>query len=160
MRRIAAALLALSLLASACGGSADDAAAATTAPTTQSSTSSTFASEQSTTTTTIPELRIVDTVTEPPAWEEVEMVTSDDVTLEGRLWPGDERGVLVGHFANRSADAGPSLECPDGVFCNDVDNWMQVSGAFAREGYTVLAISFRNHGRSEGSYDLKAAPLD
>ncbi|MBT8196971.1 MAG: alpha/beta hydrolase [Acidimicrobiia bacterium] len=160
MRRLAAAFFALSLVATACGGGADDASAGTASPTTAAVTSSTFASEVSTTTTTIPELRIVDIAAEPPPWEDIELTTSDEVTLEARLWSGDARGVIVGHFANRTADAGTSLECPEGAFCNDIDNWMEVSGAFANEGYTVLAISFRNHGRSGGDYDLKAAPTD
>ena len=158
-RILLAAFAAFVLLLASCNS--DEPASTTTqaADTTEAATTEAPTTTEPTETTAAPFTRLVDLVAEPPAWEEVTITTEDGVDLYARYWPGGPTALLVGHDYSVTT-AGAYGQRPD----QSSEVFIQFTGTFAREGYTVLSPDFRGHGQSGGEFrpqdgviDLKAA---
>jgi alpha/beta superfamily hydrolase len=147
------------LTLASCNG--DDPATVTTRAADSSASTSTEspATTEPVETTTAPFTRLIDLVAEPPAWQDVTITTEDGVDLYARYWPGGPIALLVGHDYSVTT-AGAYGQRPD----QSSEVFIQYTGTFAREGYTVLSPDFRGHGQSGGEFrpqdgviDLKAA---
>ncbi len=156
-RRVLAHALALVVLLAACStdradepgapsnGGSDSAAAEVTTTTSPFSTT--------TTTSTIPP-RLIPLLDEPPAFEEVALLTSDDLELYAKYWPGGPVAVLAGHDFYTTSDA------DDGVDPRSSDSIVWWTGVLADQGFTVLSPDYRGHGRSSGDTGINDAPID
>lgn len=156
-----AALAAFAVLCASCTG--DDTASTTStliddAPQSEM-TDETVTTTEAAETTEAPFTRLVDLVAEPPAWEDVTITTEDGVELYARYWPGGSTALLVGHDYSVTT-SGAFGQRPD----QSSEVFLQFTGTFAQEGYTVLSPDFRGHGQSGGEFrpqdgviDLKAA---
>jgi len=78
-----------------------------------------------------PESTSADSVPDPG--REVSLVTSDDLTLEARLWGTGDEYVILAHM--RPAD---------------MASWFDFARVLAEEGYTAMTFNFRGYGESEG----------
>lgn len=156
---------ALVMVGAACDAPADDGAsgsdpapttsqeAAATSSTTTSATTNTAST--STPTTTVAPFTEIEVGLEPPAFEEVAFDTDDGVTLRGRFWRGSDVAVLVGHdFGNTTS--GAFGQRPD----QNGDTIIWLSGALARQGYTVLSPDYRGHGLSDGDFNKREGSTD
>jgi alpha/beta superfamily hydrolase len=74
---------------------------------------------------------------------DVAFVTDDGVTLRGRLWQGDDLGIVVAP-----------------AFGGGATELMDVSRDLARSGHTVLVYDLRGQGASEGEEDVEALADD
>ncbi|MDJ0496354.1 MAG: hypothetical protein QNJ75_07015 [Acidimicrobiia bacterium] len=156
-RRVLAHSLALVVLLAACStdltdepgapsnGGSDSAAAEVTTTTSPFSTT--------TTTSTIPP-RLIPLLESPPAFEEVALLTSDDLELYAKYWPGGPVAVLAGHDFYTTSDA------DDGVDPQSSDSIVWWTGVLADQGFTVLSPDYRGHGRSPGETSINDAPTD
>ena len=97
----------------------------------------------------------MDLVAEPPAWEDVTITTEDGVDLYARYWPGGPTALLVGHDYSVTA-AGAFGQRPD----QSSEVFVQFTGTFANEGYTVLSPDYRGHGQSGGEFRPQDGPID
>jgi alpha/beta superfamily hydrolase len=158
-RILLAAIAALVLMLASCDS--DEPADTTTqvADTTQPATTEAATATEPVETTAAPFTRLIGLVAEPPSWEDVTITTEDDVDLYARYWPGGSTALLVGHDYSVTT-AGAFGQRPD----QSSEVFLQFTGTFAREGYTVLSPDFRGHGQSSGDFrpqdgviDLKAA---
>ena len=135
----------------------DSAANATQGPgeaTTTTSGTTTTAESTTSPSTDIP-FTDIDVSEEAPPFEEVSFTTADDMTLRGRLWRGSDIAVLVAHdFGNTTAGAAGQRAEQSG------ETVLWLSGALARQGYTVLSPDYRGHGLSDGDIDKRAGSTD
>jgi pimeloyl-ACP methyl ester carboxylesterase len=156
LTRIAVAA-ALVLVAASCSDSApnDEATNDATPTTTTAAAVDDTTTTTSTTTTTLAAFRELDVALEPSAFEEVEFATEDEVTLRGRLWRGSDVALVVAHdFDNTSTGSGGQRAPQSG------ETLLWLSGALAREGYTVLSPDFRGHGLSDGELNKRTGATD
>jgi hypothetical protein len=107
-----------------------------------------------TTTVTSGSLRLVAPPVDEPAYEDVDIGTEDGLTLHGRVWEGGDVAVLYTHeYSHAYADKEP-------VNSLGLETLVPSTWALADAGFTVLAIDFRGHGTSEGTYSVLDSPLD
>lgn len=148
-------IAAILLIAGACDAPLGDAGSAPSTSGTAAATTTSTAASLTTTTTTAAPLPLIDVGLEPPPFEEVAIATDDGVELGARLWRGTDVAILVGHdFGNTTSGAFG----PRGEQSGDTVLWL--SGALAREGYSVLSPDFRGHGLSEGEIDKREGSTD
>ncbi len=153
------AMVAMVLMLASCNSDEPAGSTIEAAETTQPATTVAPTTTEPVETTVAPFTRLIDLVAEPPAWEDVTITTEDGVDLYARYWPGGPTALLVGHDYSVTT-AGAYGQRPD----QSSEVFVQYTGTFAREGYTVLSPDFRGHGRSGGEFrpqdgviDLKAA---
>ncbi|MDX1691324.1 MAG: alpha/beta hydrolase [Acidimicrobiia bacterium] len=147
MRRLVTALLLLGLVTAACGD--DDAATPTTHaddPTTTTAVAPTSTAAPTTTTTAATTTTADDpgttaateTTVAPTDPEAVRFETSDGLSLEGRVYPGSNAWVILGH-----------------MFPADMADWFPLAEELQRHDLTVLAYNNRGYGASDpGELDI------
>jgi len=122
-----------------------------------SSTSTTVAdveeAEETTTTTVFG--RPVAAPTEAPPFEEVTITSEDGVDLYAQFWEGGDIAVVYTHKYDAAAAGGGGVRPPQSSATVAPSTW-----ALAEHSLTVLAIDFRGHGLSEGTYNVKESQLD
>lgn len=112
-------------------------------------------SPQESTTTTVFARLVEAAVESPPGEQEITLSTEDGEELFARFWPGDEIAVLFTHEYD-AAQAGASGQRPP----QSSDSISALSWTMAQNGHTVLAVDFRGHGQSSGSYSVKGSQVD
>lgn len=126
--------LTAALTVTACSSDGDAAlpAETTQAPATTLSATSEATGEASTTTTT--EVATTEAVTTKAVGpEDVTFDTSDGLTLQGRILPGDSTWVVLGH-----------------MFPADMSSWFEFAEQVAAAGHTAFAFNNRGYGSSDG----------
>ena len=158
-------LIALAAPAAACGGEAavvenpfaadTTVAPNTAAPTTTVAVTTSAAPTETTTTVVVAEPRLVEIVDEAPPWEDVTLLTEDEIELNAKFWAGGSTGVIVGHDFDITT-IGSGGERPP----QSSDNVLPWAATLASEGLTVLSPDFRGHGLSAGELDVPNSTRD
>ena len=78
-----------------------------------------------------------------PAEREVTFVTSDGIRIAATLFGRGATGVVLAHMRGGSRD-----------------NWFPFARSLVREGYAVLTVDFRGHGKSGGPFDSNRLDRD
>lgn len=161
-------MAAVLLVASSCAGSGsdlpdvpstivevgdDEAPDATTTTATLESSDTDDATESTTTTTVF--ARLVEQATEAPPFEVVTITTEDGEEIYGEFFAGGDVAVLYTHEYNAAATDSSSPRPPQSSASLSASTW-----TLAENGVTVLAIDFRGHGNSSGSFNVKESKLD
>lgn len=80
---------------------------------------------------------------EPAGPQGVTFVTSDGLTIHGRLFGKGETGIILAH-----------------AYPSDQSSWYDFAALLADKGYQVLTFDFRGYGNSEGEKEVAAIDRD
>ena len=143
------------------GGSAATPPTTTTTPAADTNdpndlaTTSVAATEPDDVTTTTVFERLVPISAELPPWTVITITTEDGIDLHGKYWPGDDDAVILTHEYDAAAEASAGQRPPQSS-----DNLLTWAGVVAEAGHTVLAVDWRGHGQSGGTYNVKESQID
>jgi uncharacterized protein len=96
--------------------------------------------------------------------EEVRLETADGVTLHGWWYPAPERPADEHPAHERSSPEAGERPAPAVLAlhgnASSIAGWPPVAGEYLERGVSVLLLSYRGYGRSEGRPTLDGVPLD
>jgi pimeloyl-ACP methyl ester carboxylesterase len=99
--------------------------------------------------------RLVTPATEAPPSDQLTLATEDGEDLFAEFWEGDDIAVLFTHEYD-AAQAGSGGQRPP----QSSATLTTLTWTMAENGHTVLAVDFRGHGESTGTYSVKRSQID